>query len=100
MLDSSQSGATAGTPAFFYVYILRSISHPEQIYTGFTESIPGRLDHHKWGHSPHTKRYRPWKLETYFAFSDRQLALDFERYLKSGSGRAFLHKRLIHSETQ
>ena len=43
MLDSSQSGATAGTPAFFYVYILRSISHPEQIYTGFTESIPGRL---------------------------------------------------------
>jgi hypothetical protein len=31
----------------------------------------------------------PWKLECYFAFGCETLARDFEKYLKSGSGRAF-----------
>jgi len=31
---------------------------------------------------------------TYIAFSDEQKAIEFERYLKSASGRAFANKRL------
>jgi len=31
---------------------------------------------------------------TYVAFSDESKAIDFEKYLKSGSGRAFAEKRL------
>jgi len=45
---------------------------------------------------PHTRQYKPWILETYLAFSDRNQAQDFERYLKTGSGIAFASKRLRH----
>jgi hypothetical protein len=34
----------------------------------------------------------------YGAFATRALAEDFERYLKSGSGKAFAYKRLVNSE--
>jgi hypothetical protein len=33
-------------------------------------------------------------LKTYIAFSDEKRAVAFEKYLKSGSGRAFSKKRL------
>jgi putative endonuclease len=39
-----------------------------------------------------TSKYRPWRLRIYFAFSDEARALAFEKYLKSGSGRAFAKK--------
>jgi putative endonuclease len=39
-------------------------------------------------------RNAPWRLVTYVAFSDEQKAESFERYLKSGSGHAFVRKRL------
>ncbi|WP_184339691.1 GIY-YIG nuclease family protein [Prosthecobacter vanneervenii] len=80
----------------FYVYLLRSESHPSQIYTGFTEDLRQRLKEHNSGKSPHTRQYKPWILETYLAFSDRNQAQDFERYLKTGSGIAFANKRLRH----
>jgi hypothetical protein len=34
----------------------------------------------------------PWHWVTYVAFSDHAKATAFERYLKSGSGHAFLRK--------
>jgi predicted GIY-YIG superfamily endonuclease len=43
---------------------------------------------------PHTSKYAPWRLKTYIAFSDALQALQFEKYLKSASGRAFAKKRL------
>jgi hypothetical protein len=33
-------------------------------------------------------------VKSYFAFSDEQRAVEFERYLKTASGRAFAKKRL------
>jgi hypothetical protein len=33
-------------------------------------------------------------MKTYIAFSEPRRATDFERYLKSASGRAFVKKRL------
>lgn len=77
-----------------YVYLLESITHPTQIYYGLTDDVQARLSVHNAGGSPHTAKFKPWRLVTYLAFNDEQRAVDFERYLKTGSGRAFAKKRL------
>ncbi|MEJ1969541.1 MAG: GIY-YIG nuclease family protein [Rhizomicrobium sp.] len=77
-----------------YVYILSSISEPERFYVGLTDNLPKRLSAHNQGAVSHTAKYRPWKLKTYIGFSDPNGAVSFEKYLKSGSGRAFAKKRL------
>ena len=79
---------------YFYVYILRSQTDPPHFYSGFTEDLEERLAHHNLGENPHTAKYRPWRVKTAVAFTDRDHALAFERYLKSPSGRAFAKKRL------
>ena len=81
-------------PTFHYVYTLQSLSHPEQSYTGQTSDIRKRLREHNSGKVPHTSKFRPWSIRSATAFGDRDRALAFERYLKSGSGRAFLHRHL------
>ena len=78
-----------------YVYILRSIDHPTQTYIGITEDVNARLKKHNEGGSPHTARFRPWEVVTFVAFADESKARDFERYLKSGSGRAFSQKHFL-----
>jgi putative endonuclease len=88
-----------GSPAtqnerFFHVYILQSLSTPDTFSTGFTEQLRDCVQHHNNGSVPHTSKHRPWRLKTAIAFTDRERALEFERYLKSGSGRAFARKRL------
>jgi len=80
--------------AFTYVYILQSEVDPECFYTGSTNNLRERLKRHNNGNVPHTSKWRPWKLKTYFAMSDRQRAAELEKYLKSHSGRAFLKKHL------
>jgi predicted GIY-YIG superfamily endonuclease len=77
-----------------YVYLIRSKSHPEQSYIGITSDLKNRLIVHNGGGSVHTSKFKPWKLVTYVGFSDTSKALEFERYLKTGSGRAFAKKRL------
>ena len=52
-----------------------------------------RLRTHNAGGSPHTSKYRPWKVVLHLCFQDNQCAAEFERYLKSGSGQAFAKKR-------
>ncbi len=76
-----------------YVYLLKSISHPDQRYVGLTTDPQKRLVTHNAGQSPHTAKYRPWEIVTYLAFNDENKAAAFEKYLKSGSGRAFADKR-------
>ena len=77
-----------------YVYLLESINFPNEIYIGLTEDLRKRLTAHNAGQSNHTKRFRPWRLVAYLAFSDATKATAFEHYLTSGSGRAFIKKRL------
>ena len=50
---------------------------------------------HNDGHSKHTAKFIPWKLAPYFAFADEKTAIAFEQDLKSGSGKAFLKRRLL-----
>ncbi len=79
---------------FYYVYILESEAGPKHYYVGFTENLEVRLKAHNAGQVAHTSKYRPWHIKTAIAFADRKKALDFEKYLKSPSGRAFAKKRL------
>jgi putative endonuclease len=88
------SYGSASQMKFFYVYILQSKLSAEHFYTGFTEDLQARLKKHNAGHVPHTIKFRPWGIKTTIAFTERQRALEFERYLKSASGRAFAKKRL------
>jgi predicted GIY-YIG superfamily endonuclease len=78
----------------YYVYLLRSDAFPDERYTGVTSDLKVRLADHNAGRSPHTSKFRPWRLETYLAFRTRTQAEAFETYLKSGSGHAFARKRL------
>lgn len=78
-----------------YVYIIQSINSPHQIYVGCTEDIKKRLSNHNSGTTPHTDKYKPWKLVVYIAFEDKSKSYEFEEYLKSGSGRTFRDKRLL-----
>ncbi|MBK9170530.1 MAG: GIY-YIG nuclease family protein [Bryobacterales bacterium] len=77
-----------------YVYFLQSQSHPGQRYIGLTSDLKARLAKHNEGGVPHTSKFRPWRLVTYVAFCTRTQAAQFERYLKSGSGRAFANRHL------
>jgi predicted GIY-YIG superfamily endonuclease len=76
-----------------YVYILQSLIG-EHYYTGITDDLVARLSKHNSGAVSHTSKFRPWRIKTYLAFADEARAIDFEKYLKSGSGRAFAKARL------
>ena len=77
-----------------YVYLLQSERFPDQRYIGVPADLKQRIPDHNAGKSPHTSKFVPWRLETYLAFSNKEKAVAFERYLKSGSGHAFARKRL------
>ncbi|MCK5808713.1 GIY-YIG nuclease family protein [bacterium] len=74
---------------YSYVYILQSIKYPQRYYTGLTDDIQARLKKHNEGGSPHTAKYRPWKIRTAISFESREKAAAFEQYLKTHSGRVF-----------
>lgn len=77
------------------VYILLSEKDPKKYYVGLTENLERRLAEHNSAGSGYSRRYAPWRIETYTKFSNDEQAIAFEKYLKSGSGFAFLKKRLI-----
>jgi predicted GIY-YIG superfamily endonuclease len=74
--------------------MLKSEKDTNRFYSGFTEDLQGRLKDHNQGKCKHTSKYIPWKIETAIAFTNKQKALAFEKYLKTSSGRAFSKKRL------
>ena len=78
-----------------YVYIIKSIEYLDQIYIGQTSHLAHRLDAHNAGKSFHTSKYKPWKISMYFAFEEAEKAIEFEKFLKSGAGNAFLKKRIF-----
>jgi putative endonuclease len=82
-----------------YVYILESISTPEHFYIGYTRDLRGRVQKHQADVSSHAAKYRPGKLKAYLLSKPRKIAGRFERYLKSGSGRAFSKSHLCDSAT-
>ncbi len=74
----------------YFVYIL--ICSDKKPYTGCTDNLKERIERHQKGHVPATKNRRPINLFSYIVFQDKYTAFNFEKYLKSGSGRAFINK--------
>lgn len=79
----------------YYVYILQSIHFPTEHYVGFSTDLKSRIQAHDWGDSKHTSKFKPWKLVCYLGFDSERSAKEFEYYLKTGSGRAFLKRHLL-----
>ena len=92
--DVNGNGRPSGDAVrFYYVYILKC--NDGLPYTGCTDDLKDRIGRHQKGNVPATKERLPVKLISYFAFSNKYTAFNFEKYLKSGSGRAFLKKHDI-----
>lgn len=76
----------------YYVYSLKC---KDGFYIGCTDDLKDRIARHSRGQVPATKDRLPVKLDFYLALSDKYKAFEFEKYLKSGSGRAFINKHLL-----
>jgi putative endonuclease len=77
-----------------YVYLIRC--NDGKIYTGCTSDLRKRFKAHQDGKVKFTSIRRPLELELYIAFKDEYKAWAFEKYLKSGSGKAFAQKRFLN----
>lgn len=73
-----------------YVYILKCADGKP--YAGCTDNLKERMERHTKGYVPATTNRLPEKLDLYFGISNKHKAFEFEKYLKSGSGRAFINK--------
>ena len=76
----------------YYVYSLKC---KDGFYIGCTDDLKERYIRHQKGYVPATTNRRPLELDFYIAVKDKHTAFNFEKYLKSGSGRAFVQKHLI-----
>jgi putative endonuclease len=72
-----------------YVYILKSRVTAERFYVGLTDDLERRIAEHNEGKTSSTRDDLPLKIASYFWFENADVAERFEKYLKSGSGRAF-----------
>ncbi|WP_423738476.1 GIY-YIG nuclease family protein [Christiangramia lutea] len=75
------------------VYLLECSD--KTIYVGCTSNFQRRFQEHCAGKVKSTKQRLPVFLVTQIHFNDKYKAYAFEKYLKTGSGRAFLNKRLV-----
>ncbi|MCC6575280.1 MAG: GIY-YIG nuclease family protein [Planctomycetes bacterium] len=78
-----------------YVYVLRSQKFPDQIYTGGSADYRQRIADHNLGHAKHTSKFAPWDVVCVIKFEDDKRGWQFEKYLKSGSGRAFVKRHFL-----
>jgi len=78
----------------YYTYILQSLKYGK-LYIGISDNLRRRVSQHNSGHVKSTAPFTPYQLVWYGAFETKQKARDFEVYLKSSSGHAFLKKRLV-----
>lgn len=78
----------------YYTYILQSEKDRSR-YIGVTGDLKKRFQEHNSGKARYSNTKRPYVLQWYSAFNEKQKAYEFERYLKSSSGYAFTKKHLI-----
>lgn len=84
----------------YYVYVLQS-KKTEELYVGSTSDLKKRFQDHNNGKSFATKRYLPWKLMYYEAYSTEKLARMREKKLKyHGQAIRELKKRIFESDNK
>ncbi|SDL55505.1 Predicted endonuclease, GIY-YIG superfamily [Salinimicrobium catena] len=75
------------------VYLLKCSNN--SVYVGCTSNLEQRIKEHNSGKVKSTQYRIPVSVTTKITFNDKYKAYNFEKYLKTGSGRAFLNKRLL-----
>ena len=75
-----------------FVYVVKNAGQNPHFYVGLTSDVNARVSDHNTGRCPHTASRRPWQCHVVIEFADETRAIRFERYLKSGSGRAFARR--------
>jgi putative endonuclease len=78
---------------WYYVYVLKSEKDGLN-YTGYTQNLKLRFEHHEKGLVESTKNRRPLKLIYFEACLNQQDATHREKYLKTHFGKMFLKNRL------
>ena len=81
------------TVPMFHVYIL--LCNDGTHYTGCTNDLEDRIHRHNKGNVSYTSKRLPVLLLFHATFPDKYKAYAFEKYLKSGSGRAFAKRHLL-----
>lgn len=76
----------------YYVYSLKC---KDGYYVGCTQNLKERFERHVNGYVSATANRLPVSLDFYVAVVDKYKAFEFEKYLKSGSGRAFAMKHFL-----
>lgn len=79
----------------FTVYILKNKNN--KLYIGQTENLAARLESHNVCGQGYTAKYRPWDLIYQEKFLTRQESMARERYLKTGAGRDWIKKNILHA---
>jgi putative endonuclease len=82
-------------PAKRFVYIIRSVNHPDRRYVGISADVPARLSAHNAGQNRSTAPWQPWFIDVTIEFRTERMAARFERYLKSGASHAFANRHLV-----
>ena len=77
------------------MYMLKSRVAIKHYYIGLTDDLGHRLAEHNAGETYSTRDDRPWKIVSYFWFENPDIAERYEKYLKSGSGRAFVNRHFL-----
>jgi putative endonuclease len=75
------------------VYILKCSD--KTYYVGYTSNFGDRIARHERGEVYYTSVRLPVQLVHQSVFFDKYKALEFEKCLKSGSGRTFSKKHLL-----
>ena len=84
---------TKASAFMYFVYILRCSN--TKLYIGCTQNITERINRHKKGLVVATRYLLPVKLISCLIVANKCKAYQLEKYLKSGSGRAFIKKHLL-----
>jgi putative endonuclease len=82
-------------PAKRFVYIIRSLNHPQKRYIGMTSDVAVRVRAHNAGQNRSTAPWKPWNVSVTIEFRTERTALRFEKYLKSGAGHAFASRHFL-----
>jgi len=77
----------------YYVYVIKSLKD-KKLYVGHTNDLVRRINEHNKGFVNVTKNRKPFSLIYYEASDVLQDAVNREKSLKTGFGRAYLKRRL------
>ena len=77
----------------FYTYVLKS-EVDGNLYIGWTNDLSNRVKEHNNGEVASTKNRKPLLLVYYEACLRKEKAIEREKQLKTGFGRAYLKRRL------